>query len=306
MKTAPVSPMAPRILAAFAAIYLIWGSTYLAILFGLQSLPPLLLSGMRFSIAGLILLGWQMLRGERPVLRPTLRHATAGVLMLFCGTGAVVWVEQYIQSGVAATVVATVPFWFVLLDRRNWAANFSNKAIIGGIVLGFAGVMLLFRPHDSLSGSAGMAMLILLTGCVCWAGGSLFARDISSPHSAPLNAGIQMLAAGMVSLLASWGRGELRDFSLHAVSGSAWLGLAYLVVFGSLVGYLAYVWLMGKRPMVQVGTYAYVNPVVALLLGWSFAGETLGWSQLLALATILTGVLLINLPKYRSAKVKPA
>lgn len=303
-KTQPATGL---IIAAFAAIYIIWGSTYLAILFGLKTMPPFLLSGMRFSTAGAILLAWRLAQGEKPALRPTLQNSFAGVLMLFGGTGAVVWVEQHISSGMAAIVVASMPFWFVLLDYRQWSYNFSQKLILGGVAIGFIGILVLFGTNTGdFSGKTVYAMLVLLAGCILWASGSLYLKYTPGSQSAMLNAGIQMLAAGMFSAMVGWATGETQHFSFAAVSTESWLGLAYLVGFGSLIGYLSYVWLLGVRPVVQVGTYAYINPVVAVLLGCVFAGEPFTMRQMLALAVILGGVLLINLPKYKNLQLKSA
>lgn len=300
-------PNPSLVFAAFAAIYLIWGSTYLAILFGLKTLPPFLLSGIRFSIAGAILLAWRLSQGERPALRPTLQNAFAGILMLFGGTGAVVWVEQHISSGMAAIIVASLPFWFVLLDYRQWSYNFSQKLIPGGIAIGFAGILTLFGTNaGGISEKTIFAMLVLLVGCIAWAGGSLYLKYTPNKQSTTMNAGIQMIAAGIFSALTGWLTGESQHFSFAAVSTESWLGLTYLIGFGSLLGYLSYVWLLSVRPVVQVGTYAYINPVVAVLLGSLFAGEPFSMRQMLALGVILAGVLLINLPKYKSLQLKTA
>ncbi len=304
MKT-NTAPSQGMILAAFAAIYLIWGSTYVAILIGLESIPPFLLSGLRFSIAGSILILWRLAQGERAARQPALQHAFAGVLMLFGGTGAVVWVEQYISSGLAAIIVASMPFWFVLLDYRQWSFNFSNGLILVGVLVGFAGIIYLFGAGDAAasSGAPWFPMLVLLGGCICWAAGSLYLKYRPAHISTTLGAGIQMLAAGAFSLFVSAWQGEFSAFSAQSVSTNSWAGLAYLIVFGSLIGYLSYVWLLKIRPAVQVGTYAYVNPVVAVLLGWLVASEPFSWTQLAALGVILAGVMLINLPKYWSAGV---
>lgn len=300
------NPNPGLIIAAFAAIYLIWGSTYLAILFGLKTMPPFLMSGIRFSIAGVILIVWRLLfSGERIATRPTFQNAFAGVLMLFGGTGAVVWVEQHITSGMAAIIVASLPFWFVLLDYRQWSFNFSQKLVLAGIIVGFIGVLTLFGSDAGhFSEKTIFAMCVLLAGCISWAGGSLYLKYNPNVQSSMMNAGIQMLAAGIFSALVGWATGEAKTFSFAAVSIESWLGLAYLISFGSLLGYLSYVWLLSVRPVVQVGTYAYVNPIVAVLLGSLFAAEPFSVRQMLALAVILAGVLLINLPKYRSLQLK--
>ena len=307
------TPPRGLILAAFAAIYLIWGSTYLAILLALKSMPPFVLSGIRFSIAGAVLLAWSLAQGKRASRSAFAQHAFAGVLMLFCGTGAVVWVEQYISSGLAAIIVASMPFWFVLLDYKQWPFNFSNGLILSGVLVGFAGILYLFGVGEGqhsgspgASSSAVFAMSVLLAGCICWAAGSLYLKYRSVSMSTMQGAGTQMLAAGVFSFLFAGYRGEWRDFSPAAVQAESWAGLAYLIVLGSLVGYLSYVWLLRMRPAVQVGTYAYVNPVVAVLLGWLFAAEPFAWMQLIALGVILTGVLLINLPKYKNMLFRTA
>lgn len=299
MKTAS-SPSQGHVLAAFTAIYLIWGSTYLAILVGLHTIPPFLLSGMRFATAGAILLLWCLAKGQRPPRHAVGKHALAGILMLSVGTGAVVWVEQYIPSGLAATIVASMPFWFVLLDYKQWPFNFSNGLVLSGVLVGFAGILYLFGAGSAILNVQLFAMLALLGGCICWAAGSLYLKYRPAEMPTTLGAGIQMLAAGMFSLLVSAQQGEMVGFSLAAVSAKSWLGLGYLISFGSLIGYLSYVWLLRIRPAVQVGTYAYINPVVAVLLGWLVAAEPFAWRQLAALGIILGGVLLINFPKYRT------
>ncbi len=298
-------PSTGLVVAAFAAIYLIWGSTYLAILFGLKTMPPFIMSGIRFAIAGAILLAWRLAQGERASMKPSLQNATAGIFMLFGGTGAVVWVEQHITSGMAAIIVAGMPLWFVLLDYRQWAHNFSQKLVLAGVAIGFVGVLTLFGADSGqFSEKTIFAILVLLVGCISWAGGSLYLKYNSNGQSSMMNAGVQMLAAGLFSLLFGTATGETQTFSFAEVSAESWLGLAYLITFGSLLGYLSYVWLLSVKPVVQVGTYAYVNPVVAVMLGWMFANEPFSGRQLVALGVILAGVLLINLPKYKSLQMK--
>ena len=190
----------------------------------------------------------------------------------------------------------------MLLDYKQWSFNFSNGLILSGVAVGFSGIVLL-SDLSSTTLSAGIstqlwAVLILLGGCILWAGGSLYLKYQTVTVSTTMGAGLQMLAAGLTGLLFAALQGELTGNPFSVISTASWTGLLYLIGFGSLIGYLSYVWLLKQRPAVQVGTYAYVNPIVAVLLGWLIVSEPFSWHQLTALGVILTGVLLINLPKY--------
>ncbi|MFD1142923.1 EamA family transporter [Larkinella insperata] len=304
MSQTPPKPL--PVLLAFTAIYIIWGSTYLAALLGLESIPPFLMASLRFLIAGLLLYGWCLVKGEARLTAQTVsRNALSGILMLFGGTVSVIWAEQYIPSGLAAILVTTMPFWFVLLDRRQWATYFASWLIPGGLVIGFVGVVLLLAqpeqtaPVRSPDGHYGLSIVVLLAGGIFWTVGSLFAKYKPSTASNTFNGSLQLLAAGSFSGLASLISGELATFQPAAVTPTSWLALVYMIVMGSIVTYLAYLWLLKVRPPAIVSTYAYVNPVIAVLLGWLFANESLSGRQLLALVVILAGVLLVNLPKYR-------
>jgi len=295
-------PSKGLILAAFAALYLIWGSTYLAILLAIKTIPPFLMAGTRFFVAGVLLYAWCRMKGQaQPGRSSTVRIALSGVLMLFMGTGAVVWVEQYIPSGLAAIIVATVPLWFVILDKREWKFYFSNKWIITGLLIGFAGVLLLFSGQ----GTEGLmddrmqviSFFVLIAGTITWAVGSLYSKYSRMEGSPAMKAALQMIAAGIVSFVFGLLWGEHRDFSWQAVTSESLWALLYLIVFGSLIGYMSYIWLLGVRAASQVGTYAYVNPVVAVFLGWLLAGEAITTLQVVALVVILGGVILVNLFK---------
>jgi drug/metabolite transporter (DMT)-like permease len=295
-------PSQALVIAAFAAIYLIWGSTYIAILFAIKDIPVLMMTGIRFMTAGLILLIYSLSRGQSlPDIRSIGKISLSGILMLFFGTGSVAYVEQYIPSGLAAIIVATVPLWFVLLDKQQWKFNFSNKWIISGLLVGFAGVLTLFADKGSFSLSGDKTKLIsffiLLAGTISWAGGSLYAKYKAVEAPASMKAAIQMLVAGLFSLLASAISGEFRGFVLSQVSTESIAALLYLILVGSLVGYMAYVWLLSVKPPVLVGTYAYVNPVVAVFLGWLIAHEQISNQQIIALMVILAGVILVTLSK---------
>lgn len=305
MSPTPPKPLA--VLLAFAAVYIIWGSTYLAALIGLETIPPFLMASLRFLIAGLLLYGWCLVKGEANLSGQVLgRNALSGILMLFGGTVSVIWAEQFIPSGLAAILVTTMPFWFVLLDRRQWAVYFASWMIPGGLVVGFIGVLLLLvEPGQTAqlmpaTGNYGLSIGVLLAGGIFWTVGSLYAKYKPSSSSTTLNGSIQLLAAGSFSGLTSLVSGELENFQFAQVTQKSWLALAYMILMGSIITYLAYLWLLKVRPPAIVSTYAYVNPVIAVLLGWLFANESLSGRQLLALAVILVGVLLVNLPKYRT------
>lgn len=303
----PAQPSRSKIIAAYAALYVIWGSTYLGILYAIKTIPPFLMMGSRFAIAGLLLLIWCFIKKEKlPSKKSIGKLALAGILMLALGNGAVTWVEQYLPSGLAAIIVATVPLWFVLLDKRQWSFYFSNKGIIVGLLTGFAGVLLLFWGKGSmaLTGSTikMISFFVLIGGTIAWAVGSLYSKYQTIEGSTSMKVAVQMLAAGVVAFAAAFISGEQKDFVLSQVSLQSLLALGYLVVMGSLVGYLAYIWLLGVQPASLVGTYAYVNPVVAVFLGWLIANETMTKQQGIALGIILAGVILVNLSKEKKVE----
>ncbi|WP_276501360.1 EamA family transporter [Terrimonas pollutisoli] len=295
-----------KIVLAFAAIYIIWGSTYLAILFAIHDIPPLLMSGLRFMAAGILLFGCCTWKGEKlPGYSSFLKNSFCGILMLLGGTGAVAWSEQYIPSGLAAVIVTTVPFWFILLDKKQWPFYFSNKSIIPGLLLGFAGVLLLLFFNTSgttltiYSGKSLLGILVIILGGIAWTTGSLYSKYKPTGDSLLVNATVQLLVAGAVSFLISIFTGESRNFSFATVSMNAWLALLYLVIAGSLIAYLCYLWLLKVKTAAQVSSYVYVNPVVAVLLGALIAGEEVTPIQRVSLLLILLGVWLVNLPKYK-------
>ena len=295
------------IIAAFAALYIIWGSTYLGIKYAIETIPPFFMAGARFIIAGLLMLLWCIIKREAiPSLKSIGIISLAGILMLFVGNAAVVWSEQYLPSGLVAIIVATVPLWFVILDKRQWHFHFSNKLIIVGLLIGFAGVMMLFAGKSSL-GITGSKMKIisfflLIIGSIGWAIGSLYAKYKKTDGSTIVKAGIQMLAAGIVALIAGFIGNEQKGFALSQVSLTSVLALIYLITLGSLVAFIAYIWLLSVRPPSLVGTYAYVNPIVAVFLGWLMVGEVITIQQIIALSVILLGVILVNFSKEKLPK----
>lgn len=296
------NPTQAMVIAAFAAIYIVWGSTYIAILFAIKDIPVLMMTGVRFTTAGILLFIYSLSRGERvPDMNSLGKISLSGILMLFFGTGSVAYVEQYIPSGLAAIIVATVPLWFVLLDRQKWKDNFSNKWIIGGLIVGFAGILTLFAGKGPISISGDktvlISFLILMAGTISWAAGSLYAKYKPAEGSSSMKASLQMLVAGSCSILVSLIVGEHHKVVWSAISWQSWTGLLYLIFVGSLVGYSAYIWLLSVRAPVLVGTYAYVNPIVAVFLGWLIAHEPISSQQMIALVVILAGVILVTLSK---------
>ena len=290
------------IIAAFLALYIIWGSTYLGIKYAIETIPPFFMVGVRFLIAGLLLLVWCIIKRESmPSLNSILLISFAGILMLFIGNAAVVFAEQYLPSGLVAILVATVPLWFVILDKRQWHFHFSNKLIIAGLLIGFAGVLMLFAGKGS-AGITGdkmkiISFFVLILGSIGWAIGSLFSKYKQTDGSTIVKVAIQMLAAGIVAIITAITINEQKGFALSQVSRTSILAVIYLITLGSLVAYIAYIWLLSVRPPSLVGTYAYVNPVVAVFLGWLFAGESITTQQIIALSIILVGVLLVNFSK---------
>jgi drug/metabolite transporter (DMT)-like permease len=295
------------IFLAFAAVYIIWGSTYLAILLGLKGIPPLLLCALRFIIAGVLLLGWCLWHGEKFPAQNSIRiNSLCGILMLSGGIGSVSWAEQYISSSLAAVIVTALPFWFVIFDKKKWSFYFSNKFIIGGLLLGFTGVVLLLgfekTPQEAIhkSGNQLAASLIILAGGICWSCGSLYSKYRVTGSSILMNGAIQLLIAGIFSFAISGLAGEWKNFHLKQVGNEAWLALLYLVTMGSIVTFVCYLFLLKVRPAAQVSTYVYVNPVVALFLGALIAQERITGTKIIGLLIILCGVLLVNIPSYRT------
>ncbi|MEO7769209.1 MAG: EamA family transporter, partial [Ferruginibacter sp.] len=232
------------IILAFATVYIVWGSTYFFIQRAIVSIPPFLLGAIRFLIAGIIMLGWTLLRGEKVFVVKDIKHAViSGVLMLFVGTGAVIWVEQYMPSAMVAIMISSGPIWFILLDRPKWVENFRNKATIGGILLGFAGIFLLFGENIvnafSTTGShpelGGVAILII--GSMAWAAGSLYSKYKSTTGAVSVNIAWQMLAAGVAFIPGSFLRGEVQQLDWSTITTGSWMSVIYLVFFGSIAGF---------------------------------------------------------------------
>lgn len=299
---------ATKIALALATVYVIWGSTYLAIRFAIETLPPFGMAGVRFLVSGAMLYAWSRWRGApRPSRVNWTSAALIGGLLLLGGNGGVVWAEQRVDSGLAALLVSTVPIWMVLFEWLRRGGTRPTVGVVAGMALGFAGLILLVRPGAG-GGAAGidpLGAIVLLAACVSWAWGSLKSRFVQLPESPLMATGLEMLAGGAMLLAVGLLTGEAASFDPAAVSTRSLLALGYLVMFGSLAGFTAYVWLLRVASPALVSTYAYVNPVVAVFLGWALANEPLTGGMLGAAAVILTGVALITLFRNRPAPPQP-
>src|SRR5687768_11181817 len=290
------SSLRVKLLLAFAAVYVIWGSTYLAILIAIESLPPLSMAGVRFMLAGAALYAFMRLRGAAA---PEPRHwrsaAVIGGLLLLCGNGGVVLAERTVPSGVVALLVAMVPMWMVLLEWVRPGGTRPARRTLAGLVVGFAGLVLLVGP-DSIDGRIDPLGVGLVTfGALAWAAGSIYSRAASLPRSAFLATGMEMACGGAWLLAAGILRGELATMDPAGFTLRSIIAFVYLLIFGSLVGFTAYIWLLGHTTAAKASTYAYVNPVVAVLLGWALAGEPMSGRVLAAAAVIIGAVALITL-----------
>ncbi len=289
------APSLGRIVAAFAAVYVLWGSTYLGIRFAIETLPPFLTQGIRFAAAGAVMYAWARAAGApRPTRREWGGGAVTGALLFLCGTGAVIWAERVIPSGVAALIVATEPMSFVLIEavRRR---RFPRGAILGGLALGLAGLAILVGPGSLFGGQRfdPASTAVLLLGTFCWAAGSLFSRGPRMPRSPVMATAVTLVCGGAFLAALGLARGEVSRFDPSAVSTRSVLAVLYLFVFGSIVGFSAYLWLLRVTTAARVSTYAYVNPIVAVCLGWALAGESLTPRVFLAALVIVGAVALI-------------
>ena len=287
------------VVLAFAAIYLVWGSTYLAIRVAVETLPAFLSAGARFIIAGGVMFAVLAARGMSAPSRAQWRHAlVTGTLMLVGGNGLVVWAERTLSSGFTALLIALTPVWFALLDWLRPRGEQPQVKTIAGIIIGFAGVIVLLRARGStadLGGEWPSALVIVIAG-ICWAGGSLYSKYSPNSASPWMNAAAQMICGGVGLLLVGAALGEPARTDWARISGRSLTALAYLIVFGSWIGFSAYVWLLKASTPARISTYAYVNPVIAVLLGWALLGENVTAGMLSGAAVILLGVAIITVP----------
>src|SRR2546425_72425 len=295
--------MKTLVLLAFAAVYVIWGSTYLAIRVGIESFPPFVLAGIRHVTAGLVLYAvFRRKTGIRPMGAHWWTAAVTGFMLLFIGNGGVSWAEQTVPSGIAALLVATVSLWLVIVDWLRPGGVRPVPRVVMGLLMGFAGLALLIGPAH-LGGSERVdprGAAVLVVASLAWACGSLYSKHGGMPSSPMLAVAMQSLTGGVILLIAGLLAGEFRGLHLGAISMRSWLALGYLIVFGSGIGFSAYIYILHKSTAARVATYAFVNPVVALFLGWLIVGETIALRTLFAAAVILTAVILVITAPHRA------
>ena len=289
------------LIAAFAAVYVFWGSTYLAIKYSIETLPPFLMAGSRFAFAGGILYLWGRLSkdSERPKLVHWKTAFVVGTFLLLGGNGGVVIASNYISSSMAALLVATEPFWIVLLSWLWLGNGRPGLKVVLGLLVGFAGVWMLIAGRAPSGASVGgwgqwIGILAVMGGALSWATGSIYGLKSPTPKSSVLTSGMQMLAGSVSLIVVGLLRGEHQTFNIADVSSNSIYALFYLIIFGSLIGFSAYSWLLKNAQPSMVSTYAYVNPVIAVILGWSIAGESMTAQMLIGAFIIVASVVLIT------------
>ncbi len=303
-----IRPQRWKILLAFAIIYFVWGSTYLAIRVGVREMPPFLMAGMRFFAAGAVLYAWMRATGTpSPARRQWAAVLVPAVLIFVFDYGLVFWAEQRVPSGITAVMMATIPVFMALAEILVLRTQRLMLRLGFALVVGIGGVVVLVGPTAS-SGEGAIdpwGAVALLAGAVSWSLASVLTRKLALPESKVMSSGAQMLAGGILLMLTAAMLGEFRGFHPQAVSLKAWLALAYLIVAGSIVAYTAYVWLIHHESPTKVGTYAYVNPVVAVLVGYFLGGEALGARTVVGTLLILVSVVVITTTPKKKIELKP-
>jgi drug/metabolite transporter (DMT)-like permease len=300
--------MKTKIWIALLALYIVWGSTYLAIRFAVETLPPFLHAGFRFLISGLVLVIWRRAAGDAMPTRNQWKSLTIiGTLLLLGGNSLVAVAEQRIASGVAALIIGTVPLWLVVIEMLRPGGTRPSWQALVGLIVGFGGIYLLVGPTD-LSGGLQFdtfGTILLVIAAFLWSLGSTYSRSADLPKSALMMTGGEMLAGSIPIFLVSLLFGEWRTFNIAQVSSASWMALLYLITFGSMVGFVAYIWLLQNAPISLVATYAYVNPLVAVLLGYWFAQEELTTRTLVGAVIIIGSVIFINSARQAKVKTEP-
>jgi drug/metabolite transporter (DMT)-like permease len=297
-QTLSVQTLRLQVIAALFAVYFFWGGTYLAMKVAIETIPPFLMGGLRFFTAGALVYLWECRKGgSQPKKSQWLSAAAVSILLLVLSMGGLVWAQQFIPTSIAAIIFATVPFWMALIDWAFCGGKRPNPLVVLGLSVGFGGVILLVNnsvTQGSDSPSDWLGYLVATLAAISWAWGSLCSRTTRLPESPFMSVALQNLTGGAVYFLLSLLLGEWSRFSLGNLSVSSVLSLIYLIIFGSLIGFGAYIWLLKSTDPTIVSTYAYVNPVVAVFLGWLLAGEQLSSADTCAAAIILCAVIIIT------------
>jgi drug/metabolite transporter (DMT)-like permease len=283
------------IVAAFAAVYLIWGSTYLAIRYAIETIPPFLMAGARFVVAGTTLYWISRALGAKPPNRADWKTAgVLGAMMFLGGNGGVVWAEQRVPSGLTALLIATEPLWISVIDWVRPRGSRPNWRVATGLLIGFAASGLLVAPGKASGGVDPVGAAVLAVATLSWAGGSLYSRHAVLPRSPLMAASMQMICGGILLFILGSVTGEWIGFRVSAVSTRSLLSLVYLTSFGAIVAFTSYSWLLKVTTLAKASTYAYVNPVIAVMLGWALAGETLSLRTAFATVAIVLAVAMIS------------
>ena len=300
--------MNTKIWLALLSLYIVWGSTYLAIRFAVETIPPFFMAGTRFLVSGAILFIWRRTAGDAlPSKRQWRSTAIVGIFLLLGGNGLVSFAEQYVPSGIAALIIGSMPLWMVTIEALRPGGVKPNWLTILGLLIGFGGIFLLVGPSE-LTGNGHtldpLGVSALLAAAFLWSVGSIYSRGADMPKSSLMSTSAQMLVGSLALFIVSGLTGELNEFSFASVSLNSWLGLLYLITIGSLIGFVSYGWLLQNAPVSLVATYAYVNPLVAVFLGAWLANETINARILIAGLVIVGSVALINQSGPRKAKTK--
>jgi drug/metabolite transporter (DMT)-like permease len=301
-------PRAWKVLLAFAIIYFVWGSTFLAIRVGVREVPPFLLAGIRFLIAGIVLYGWMRARGTpSPTVREWGAASILATLIFVFDYGLLFWAERRVPSGIAAVMMATIPAFMAIAEIVFLRTQRLTWRLALALLLGMAGVAVLVLPAMSL-GEAPVdtwGACALIFAAVSWSVAASLSRKLPSPADKVMSSGIQMLAGGVLLMLTAALLGEFGGFQVQSVSRGAWLSLTYLIVAGSIVGFTAYVWLLHHESPTKVGTYAYVNPVVAVLVGYFLGGEAIGRRTIVGTLLVLVSVVVITTTPKKASELNP-
>ncbi|MGF7077943.1 EamA family transporter [Mucilaginibacter sp. UYCu711] len=294
-----------KIVLAFAAVYIIWGTTYLAIRIGIESMPPFIMASLRYLIAATLMLAFVQIKGTPVFDKTVINNLMLGSFMQTCGQGAVFWAEKYVPSGLTAVLISTAPIWYIIADRRNWRDYFRSKLTLFSIALGLAGVLILFKNQTITGGGSTqmtvIAALVIIAACFCWVIGSLYYKYNHAPGALYKNIGWQLLGGAIACLLVGLVTGEWKEFSFFEVTLRSWGAVLYLAIAGSIVAFTAMFFLLERRPAPVVGTYAYVNPVIAVILGFLVADEQINTSQIIGMVIILVAAYLANQVKFKAS-----